>query len=387
MKNIKKIAVLRTGGLGDLMVILPALSAIKHTFPGAQLILLGEPWQADFVRGGRTPVDQVIVIPFCHNLRQGREEDPAALEAFFRAMRQKKIDIAVHFQGKGVAANPFLKKLNARLTVGNSSPGAALPDCSIPFYYYQNEITRYLDISGLIGAGPAKPEPQIRVLDEDLAEARSALARHGAGAPYVVLHPGAMDIRRKWPPAKFARLADILAGSGYTVLLTGKEKDDPAVEAVLFRMTSRAVNLSGALSLGGLAGLLSQSEVVISNDTGPLHLARAAGAKTVGIYWAPNFINWGPLTFSRHRAVISWNMECPLCGTVPNDPYPFEPKLPECDHGISFVRNISAKEILEAAGELLGKDLAGKRIEEEQALTDQRYVVKKDNGFQGFAIR
>lgn len=60
---------------------------------------------------------------------------------------------------------------------------------------------------------------------------------------------------------------------------------------------------------------------------------------------APNLINWGPLDRAIHRPVVSWDLACPLCGVVPNDPYPFEPK-DQCPHLVSFVRDISVQDIL-----------------------------------------
>lgn len=389
MKNIKKIAVLRTGGLGDFIVTLPALKAIRNTFPRAELILLAEPWHAAFLKPGRTPVDRVIVIPYCHRIRHGREEDPQELQAFFQAMRQEAFDIAVHFQGKGMAANPFLKKLGARITAGNTSPGAALPDRFIPFYYYQHEITRYLEVAGLLGVTRvpenAVPVPEIAVLEEDLLEARRELEKQGVRRPFLVLHPGATDLRRRWPAEKFALLGDALAREGRTIVLTGGEQDRAEAEEVMSRMEYRAVNLWNKLSLGGLAGLLSECELFVSNDTGPLHLARAAGAKTTGIYWAPNFINWGPLSFAANRPVISWDLACPHCGIVPNNPYPFEPKTPECDHEVSFVRNITVDEVLGAAESLLEGSSRQMVNNTETAIT-QNNGIERNRPVPGLAI-
>lgn len=389
MKEIKKIAVLRTGGLGDFIVTLPALKAIKSSFPGAELILLAEPWHAAFLKPGRTPVDRVIVIPYYHDIRHGREEDPQELRAFFQAMRKEAFDIAFHFQGQGMAANPFLKKLGARITAGNASPGTALPDRFIPFYYYQNEITRYLETAGLLGATrvpeDAVPAPKVAVLEEDLLEARRELEKRGIHRPFVVLHPGATDPRRRWPAEKYALLGDALAREGHTIVLTGGAGDRAEVDEVKYRMEYSAINLWNKLSLGGLAGLLSKCELLISNDTGPLHLARAAGAKTTGIYWAPNFINWGPLSFITNRPVISWELACPRCGVVPNNPYPFEPKTPECDHEVSFVRNITVDEVLGAARSLLEGN-SRQMVNKTETTTTKHDGIERNRPVPGLAI-
>jgi ADP-heptose:LPS heptosyltransferase len=89
--------------------------------------------------------------------------------------------------------------------------------------------------------------------------------------------------------------------------------------------------------------------VVISNDSGPLHLATAAGAATVGIYWCGNAITAGPLTTARHRALLSWRLNCPTCGL---DCIRFD-----CGHRESFVADVPVKEVYMAALDLLFSEL------------------------------
>jgi len=153
-------------------------------------------------------------------------------------------------------------------------------------------------------------------LNTDLDQAGSFLSRVG-NEPYIVLHPFALDVRRSWPLEKFCELGDILFERGFKIIFSGSKQDKERIDSGIKQMSYPALNSSGQLSLSGLVGLMAKSELVVSSDTGPLHLARAIGAKTVGIYWAPNLINWGPLYRDRHRPVVSWEMECPLCGIIP----------------------------------------------------------------------
>jgi ADP-heptose:LPS heptosyltransferase len=354
VKDVKKIAILRANALGDFIVTLPAISAIRTSYPHAEIVLLGKPWHLEFLKGGRTPVDRVIVIPVCKGIREERdiEENAGELEIFFNSMRKEQFDIAIHFHGKGIAANPFIKNLGARVTAGLTSPEAAPIDRSVDFYYYQPEVMRYLEVVRLIGAAPVMPEPEIKLLQEDKNEALNFLKNFPA-SPFIVIHPCGMDKRRMWIGEKFARLADIIQQKKYQIIFTGSEQDSETVSSIIARMKYPAVNACGKFSLGGLAAIFSLSDLVISIDTGPLHLARAAGAKTIGIYWAPNLINWGPLSRALHRPVISWNLQCPLCGIIPNDPYPFEPVTSECTHDISFLENISVEEVAQKVAELL----------------------------------
>lgn len=355
MKNIKKIAILRANALGDFLVTLPAIQAIRTKYPDAEIILLGRPWHKDFLIAGRTPVDRVIIVPVMKGIRNeiNERENPTQQQGFFEKMQKEHFDIAIHFQGNGISANPFLNRLKAALTVGLTTESAEPIDRSIPFYYYQSEVLRYLEVAELIDAKTDCIEPHINVLDKDVEEIKGLL-NFLDKKPFVVLNPFAVDIRRAWPADNYAPLADWLKEKGFEVVFSGSKEEKEAVDQIISKMKYKAINTGGSVTLEGLAAILQNAALVISGDTGPLHLARAVNTPTVGLYWAPNLINWGPLSRSIHRPVISWNMACPFCGIVPNDPYPFEPQN-GCKHEISFVRDVTIEAVRKAAEALLFK--------------------------------
>ncbi len=355
MKDIKKIAILRANALGDFIVTLPALHAIRLKYRHAEIVLLGKPWHKEFLIAGRCPVDRVVIVPIMKGIRNEKNEPEniAEQERFFEEMQQEHFDIAIHFHGNGISANCFLNRLNAALTVGLTSQNAEPINLSIPFYYYESEVLRYLEVAALIDAKADSIEPRINVLDQDKKEIKGLLYLLDK-KPFVVLNPFAVDIRRTWPAENYAPLADWLKEKKFEVVFTGTKEESSGVEKIISAMNHKALNSCGTLSLGGLAALLQQAALVIAGDTGPLHLARAVNTPTVGMYWAPNLVNWGPLSRQIHRPLISWNMTCPFCGIIPNDPYPFEPQ-DECRHEVSFVRDISPDAVIEAAGELLFK--------------------------------
>ncbi|MFL5730481.1 MAG: glycosyltransferase family 9 protein [Cytophagaceae bacterium] len=354
VKNVKKIAIVRANALGDFIVTLPAIYAISATYPMAEIILLGKPWHAGFLAGQRTPIDRVIVIPILKGLREemNEQENKNDVDSFFEDIKKEKLDIAIHFQGKGIAANSFINKLGAKITAGFTCPEAEMIDRSIPFFYYQHEVIRYLEVVSLIGAKPSVLEPVITIFENDLQEARNFLSEHRNDS-FVAIHPCGTDLRRMWTKEKFAQLADALAEENLIIIFTGSTDDSRYMEEIIGGMKKYAINACGRLSLGGTAALFSMSKVMIGIDTGPLHLARAVGSRTVGLYWAPNIINWAPLTRAKHRPVISWNMNCPQCEIIPNDPFPFQPVTASCTHSFSFIENISVKEVIHEVKNLL----------------------------------
>lgn len=110
-------------------------------------------------------------------------------------------------------------------------------------------------------------------------------------------------------------------------------------------MRGDGVDLCDRLSLGGLAALMERAGVVVSNDSGPLHLAFAVGARTVGVYWCFNLFTSSPLTRVRHRPFTSWEVNCPVCGA--------SCVAGTCGHARSLVSSVPVAAVRDAALELL----------------------------------
>jgi ADP-heptose:LPS heptosyltransferase len=305
-------------------------------------VLLGRPLAAELFEHRPGPVDRVVVVPPSHGVREesGRPPDAAVLEAFLAAMGAERFDLALQMHGGGRWSNPFVTRLGAARTAGSRAPDAEPLDTSLHYARDQSEIVRALEVVGLVGAAPVGFEPRLEVTARDLEEART----HTPADGYAVLHPGAVDARRRWPAEHFARLGDELVGTGLEVVVTGAPDEASTVAEVVGRMRARARDLCGALTLGGLAGTLSRAALVVANDTGPLHLAAAVGAPTVGLYWWPNVITSAPLTRRRHRVLISNRHACPVCGA--------ELLAGACAHDASSIADIEVAAVIAAARSL-----------------------------------
>ncbi|HYZ15950.1 MAG TPA: glycosyltransferase family 9 protein, partial [Candidatus Acidoferrum sp.] len=264
----------------------------------------------------------------------GSGADGDAPEAFVEAMRAERFDLAIQMHGGGKATNPFVRSLGARVTAGLCAAGSAPLDRWGRYIYFQHEVTRYLEVVALVGAAPVTIESRIEITPRDLAESTALVA---PGTPYAVIHPGATDERRRWTPQRYARLGDRLAAEGLLPVITGDASEAHLVRRVAAAMRTAPLEAAGRLSLGGLAGLIHGASVVIGNDTGPLHLANALDAPSVTLYWIGNLINGAPITRHRHRAIGSWQIDCPVCGVANVDV--------RCRHDRSFLDRISYEEV------------------------------------------
>jgi ADP-heptose:LPS heptosyltransferase len=351
VKDVRKLAVLRANAIGDYLVSLPALEAMRAAYPEAELVLLGADWHADFLAGRPGPVDRCLPVPPTAGVRDDRPPAPAAtVERFFARMRAERFDLAVQLQGGGRHSNPFVRRLGARVTAGSRTPDAQPLDRTVPYTGHQHEIHRFLEVAGLVGATPVTLEPRLRVTDADRAEAAAALA--GDDRPLVVLHPGANDPRRRWPVERLAVVGSELARKGARLAVVGTAAEQPLADRLLATLDGDAADLAGRLGLGGLAGLLERAILLVGNDSGPRHLAAAVGTATVAVHWCVSLGSYGPLYRARHRAPTSWRLHCPVCGA--------NGLHQDCrsSHDASFVADVTTDEVLAEALDLVATETA-----------------------------
>jgi ADP-heptose:LPS heptosyltransferase len=358
LDGVRKIAVLRPNAVGDFVFALPALHAVKHSYPDAELVLLGKAWHAAFLNGRPGPVDRVAVMPPVPGV--GAPVDAACdardIERFLDTMREERFDIALQMFGAGHYSNPFLTRMGARLSAGARAEGAPALDRWVPYCEPNNRRLALLDIAALAVAGthlpspppfppiPLPPLPELTVTEADRREAAAVLPIT-KGERLVVLQPGATDPRRCWPAQRFAALGDRLAQADMQVAVNGSAGEAALVDAVAGNMRHPVRSLAGKLGLGGLCGLLERAALVVSNDTGPLHLALALGVPSVGIFWLSNLIEGTPLRQAHLRAALSLRTHCPVCGQ--------DNVASRCPHNESFVDDVSLEQVHRLALNLL----------------------------------
>lgn len=341
--GVRRIAVLRGGGLGDVLFAVPALRALHAAYPEAELTVLGPP-AAALLPGRVEGVDRALALPTGAGVTGATTDagsNRAKVRRFTSDRRAERIDLAVQVHGGGRHSNLFLRTLGARHTVGTRTPDAVPLEHTLDYVYYQHEVLRALEVAGLAGAAPVILEPKVRVSEAERATARATLP----AAPVVVLHPGASDPRRRWPPELFAAVARALIGDGVRIVLVGQGADAELCHRIVADLDApRCVkNLAGRLDLPALAAVLSVADVMLGNDSGPRHLAHAVGTRTASVYWFGNLINAGPLGRTRHRVQLSWTTHCPVCG---RDCTQVGWTAERCAHDDSFVADVDPAAVL-----------------------------------------
>lgn len=332
----EKIAVFRALQLGDLLCAVPALRALRKGRPTAQITLVGLPWARDFV--ARLPhIDDFIEFPGWPGMPE-RKPDPSAIPAFLETLHDRHFDLAIQLHGSGTLSNPLLAVFGARRMAGFFQPGEPCPDPQgfIPWPEGLPEIRRLLALTTHLGLPDCGETLELPILPEERTaweSMRQELPLQASG--YVCIHPGARLASRRWLPERFASVADRLAATGLSVLLTGTLEEAPLLSAIRQAMRHPAIDLGGHTSLGTLAALVASARLVVCNDTGMSHVAAAVGTPSVVISSGADAGRWQPLDTLRHR--VLWH-------AAPCRPCAWErcPTEHECATGIGVEAVIDA---------------------------------------------
>jgi ADP-heptose:LPS heptosyltransferase len=352
--NIHKIAVLRATALGDFIASTPALKSLRAAYPNAEIVYLGTPLHKALFHARSSPIDRVIVVPICYGIREPAPYNnevcvsDSELDEFFSQMQQEEFDLAIQMHGGGRNSNPFLRRLGAKHCVGMATPDAPKLERWMPYIFLQNEFFRLLELAELAGGRADGYLPEFPVIAQDYKVVQQELPE--LKKSYVVLHTGASDPRRRWQAEHFAEVADALYQKDYQIVLTGLDYERKAINQVKHTMTYPVIDACSRLSIHGLIGLLANAALVISNDTGPMHLASAMGTPTIAIFWGLNYPKWSHPHRQTHRPLVSWISECPLCGL---DIAREVPEETACSHLVSFVSKVRVDEVLYHAEDLL----------------------------------
>lgn len=341
LPNIRNIAVLRPSAVGDFIFALPALAALRAAYPAAHLVLLGRRWHRAFLAGRPGPWDEVIELPPIPGVGVPADLscDAAAVERAVATLQARRFDLALQLHGGGRYSNPFVQRLHARVTAGAQADDAPPLDHHLRYAWMRNERSRLLEVVRLVGAAPVDLAPPLALTARDHAELAAALAP--LRTPYVVLQPGASDPRRRWAADRFAAVGDALAAAGAHVIVQGDASERALTAEVAQRMSQPATDGGGRLGLGALAALLAGAALLVSNDTGPLHLGHAVGCPSIGLFWWMNLHTAEPLVLGSMRPLYSARTHCPVCGA--------DNVFSGCAHPASFVDDIPLEQVRDAA--------------------------------------
>jgi lipopolysaccharide heptosyltransferase II len=353
-RTVRRLLAIRLDNLGDLLMTTPALAAIRDSLPDVHLGLLCSPTGAR-AAAHLDSVDEVIAFtaPWMRVGMAGSEGDQLGQEerALLQRLREARYDAAVIFSVCTQSALPAaLLCLQAgiplRLAHCRENPYALLSDWvretdSIGSGM-RHEVQRQLDLVGAVGMHTGDERLRFAIDEADRRQVAALLGAQGIDAdePLVLVHPGASAASRRWPAPRFGQAAEaIREASGSAVVFSGDADDAPLIAQAQGAMHEPAPALTGQLGLGQLAALIDRAQVLVTNNSGPAHLAAAVGTPVVDLY---------ALTNPQHTPwrvparVLSHDVPCRWC---------LKSSCPQLHH--DCLRGVAWPEVVEAALALL----------------------------------
>jgi lipopolysaccharide heptosyltransferase I len=294
----RRFLVVRLGSLGDIVHAFPAVSALRESFPNAEISWLTHPRWELLVRSSDLATE--IWTLDTRNWRN--------LRGILKRLRQHRFDTAIDYQGLWKSATiPFLARVPER--IGFSS--ATVREAGVPVLYTKrvkvNGAAHVAEQNGELslhaGARKATAGVSLQIPDDDQRVVSARLRAEGV-VDYIVLSPGGGWRSKCWPAERFGQLAkNIFQEFGVRcVINVGPGEEDLAQAVLLSAEGAQPVSFTG--SLGQLMALLKNATAVVAGDTGPLHLADALGTCTVAIFGPTDPVRNGP--YRRSGVVLRW---------------------------------------------------------------------------------
>ena len=294
-QEIRRILVREMNWVGDAVMTLPALEALDRLFPQAEIIVLANGWVYGLF-AGHPAVDAIIAYRTedLHRGIRGRVR-------LARELSSDGFDLAVVFPNSlDAALIPWLARIPRR--VGYPTDGRRfLLTHPVPLQTApagRHQVERSLDIVRALG-GDGGPSLRLPVTAEARERGERLLRDHGVDPadPCVALNPGSVyGSAKRWPVERFAAVADGLVDQrGARILLIGSAGERPILEQVAAGMRRPAVNLGGRTDLSALVGLLERVRLLLTNDTGAMHIAAAIGTPVLAVFGPTDAEATGPL--------------------------------------------------------------------------------------------
>ena len=291
---IHRICVIKPSALGDIVQSLPILGPLRHRFPHAAIH-----WVCN--RSFCSLLEPISLIDQVHPFDrsaagQGLWQRARQLRRFANELASQSFDLVIDLQGllrSGLMC--WTTGAKHRVGLATAREGAGL------FYHSviddrpkrQPAVARYWRLAHQLGLGDLPIRWDFCITDQERRTAQQLLA--GLRPPIVAIHPGARWLTKRWPPNHFAQTVErVLDQTGGTVVIVGAPDESSLADTILEDVHHPCRNLTGKTSLRQLAALLQASTVLLSNDSGPMHLAAALGTPTVAIFTCTSPVRAAP---------------------------------------------------------------------------------------------
>lgn len=304
----RRICIIKPSALGDVVQSLPVIHAVRHRFPCATLSWVINDSFAPLIEPAGV-VDEVIRFER-DNFRSMTPISRGRLWEFGRLLKSKKFDLVIDLQGLfRSAAMGWVTGAPVRIGLASAREGATLSYTHIAndLPIERGAVDRYWSVAELLGVGDLPKEFPLRISN---AERHAATSMMGSlPRPWIAVNAGSRWQTKRWPAEHFAASMERSVGprKGSVVIIGGPSEESVADE-VARGLTIPYVNLAGRTSLRSLAAVLESVDLLVTNDSGPMHLAAAVGTPTVSIFTCTSPARAG--AFGPGHSILQTSVSC-----------------------------------------------------------------------------
>ena len=368
-QKARNILCIRLDSMGDVLMTSPAIRALKLARRGRRITLLTSPSGASVAK--LIPeIDEVIEYEAPWMKSTPDRYDSMHDQRMVELLKQREFDAVVIFTVFSQSPLPaaflaYLANIPLRLACCRENPYQLLTDWvpeTEPDGFPRHEVRRQLDLVGAIGCGLEDERLSVHVPGpiRKSVEMKLTGCLPAQPMPWIAVHPGASAPSRRYAPEGFAAVVEgMYTRYGLLSVLTGSQAEVPLVENIQEKSGVPSVSLAGMLTVGELAGLLERATLLISNNTGPAHLAAAVGTPVVDLYALtnPQHTPWGV-----PNRVLFHDVGCKFC---------YKSMCPEGHHNCLGL--VKPETVIAAVCDLLQE--VSHREGTEQSVPDQEMVL------------
>jgi len=309
--------IIKPSSMGDIVQALPVLTALKEAHPEARVSwLVARPFAG--ILEGHPRVDDLVIFDRRRFAHIGRSL-PITGEflAFLKDLRRGEFTLAVDLQGL------FRSGLFALATGAPNRVGFRAARELAPLFYTDrvavprkdmHAVDRYLAVAEYLGLAMPQATDHLPVSAEARVSARGRLAEAGLapGEPFVAVCAHARWETKQWPPRHFARVLDqVRAAAGTRAVLVGSAAGVSIGQAIGDAMAERPIDLTDKTTLKELIAVIAEARAMLTNDSGPMHVAAAVGTPVVAVFGPTNPVRTGP--YGPGHRVIAGRAPCAPC--------------------------------------------------------------------------
>lgn len=310
LRDIDKILIIRTDGIGDLLNSTPAIAMLRQNYPSAEITVLARPLNAP-VLVGNPDVDKVLVFD-----RQREHRGLSKQIHFMNGLRKEKYNLVVAMQTASLShCIAFLSGATYRLGRYQKRFKSTLTHTWRGRYQKgeTHEVDRNLELVRLICQDESKRELVFNLLPDEIDNAEAHIASLGIsnGTYLIGIHPGGSSFDKRWPEKQYAELADRLVQHyNATILLLHGPSEMELTHNIQQEMQSDAF-VYAPKTIRALGAMLNCCDLFVCNDSGPMHLAAALDIPTTAIFGPTDHVAWHPM--SENASIVRRDMPCWPC--------------------------------------------------------------------------